>query len=115
MTYSTFEYDSRLEDGEPSASVELAAYIEAKEELATLSARVTLQGLVVYEILSCEPEGKLEFGEHAFSLQSRTRWEYTDNVTNLAGELAALKKMEQANRLAKNMGATSYPVMKRLA
>ena len=114
MTYSKYEYDSRLEEGDLSAAEELAAYVEAKEQLETAEARVKLQGEVVYEILSCEPDNKIEFGEHAFSLQSRTKWGYSDNVTNLAAELSALKKLEQANGLAKNTGASTYPVLKRL-
>ena len=114
MTYSKYEYDSRLEEGDLSAAEELAAYVEAKEQLETAEARVKLQGEVVYEILSCEPDNRIEFGEHAFSLQSRTKWEYTENVTVLTAELKALKKMEQIRKLAKNLGASTYPVLKRL-
>lgn len=94
--------DRKREEDDPFAADVVKEYLDARAELAALEERVETLKFRVMDIVLDEPNGKLpSFLGCDITTSVRKTWGYSPNVKKFEKELAALRKMEQANGLAR--------------
>ncbi|MEL6771483.1 MAG: hypothetical protein AAFP18_10505 [Bacteroidota bacterium] len=87
---------------------DLDRYLELKAEVKRLTAEMKALEPTILNSLMDEDGDRAEHLGCTLEVRSRRRWSYSSYVDQLAAELKAMKKLEEANGTAKLEAITSH-------
>ena len=91
----------------------LTRYLELKERESILKEEMDNAKAALYDFLTDQPDNRYEgFKGFDFTVQTRKTWEYSDALKVQMENLAAAKKHEERNGIAKLQRESGFPVVK---